>query len=74
MFHFSPSGNSSALVPFGFVTRSPELVKEAQVLLLELAGSANAYLGKAKLHPKDDTVLSPSTFDEHFGFSNYCSA
>ncbi|WP_207000772.1 hypothetical protein [Trinickia mobilis] len=49
-------------------------MKEAQVLLLELAGSANAYLGKAKLHPKDDTVLSPSTFDEHFGFSNYCSA
>lgn len=71
LFHFSPPGNSSALIPFGFITRSPELVKEAQVILHEAMGvDGNGYVGKATYNNGEGP---PPRYVDQFGFINYCA-
>lgn len=73
LFHFSPPGNSAAFVPMGFITRNPELMKEAQVIIMESAAHGNAYLGPATFKKEDAKGLN-QTFLEQFSFLNYCSA
>lgn len=73
LFHFAPPGNSAAFVPMGFITRNPELMKEAQVIIMESAAHGNAYLGPATFK-KEDEKGPNQTFLEQFSFLNYCSA
>jgi hypothetical protein len=74
LFHYSPPGNSSALVPFGFVTSAPDLVKEAQVLLMHSTANGQGYVGKAQSRQKSEDSGLVDTFDEHLGFLRYCGA
>ena len=71
LFHYAPSPNTSSLVPFGFMTTEPKLLKEAQLAITEATDKGRNYVGKAN-YGKDGTRDS-STYDERFGFLNYCT-
>lgn len=73
LFHFAPPGNSAAFVPIGFITRNLELMKEAQVIVMEAAAHGNAYLGPATFKKENENEVR-QTFLEQFGFMNFCSA
>lgn len=72
LFHFSSSsGNTFSLAPFGFVTKDPKLIKEAQVAINEATDNGRHYQGKASYGPSENR-MSP-TYSESFGFLNYCA-
>jgi len=71
LFHYAPSGNTSSLVPFGFMTTEPKLLKEAQLLITEVTDGGRRYIGKANYSGGDSRDVS--SYGESFSFLNFCS-
>lgn len=71
LFHYAPSGNSSSLVPFGFTTTDPLLIKEAQVAISDSTDNGRRYVGKATFGNGENR--KETSFEDNFGFLNYCT-
>lgn len=71
LFHYATPGNTSALVPFGFMSRDPGIIKEAQVIVLDATDGGRKYEGKA-IYGNREQRETP-TYEESFNFLNYCN-
>lgn len=73
LFHYAPAGNTASLVPFGFMTTDPQLIKEAQVAISETTDNGRRYVGKANYGNNHGNAPRELPYEEAFGFLNYCS-
>lgn len=73
LFHYAPAGNTASLVPFGFMTTDPQLIKEAQVAISETTDNGRRYVGKANYGNNHGNASRELPYEEAFGFLNYCS-
>lgn len=72
LFHFATPGNTSALVPFGFMSRSPDILKEAHLIIREATDNGQKYEGKVIF--QKGGAGSDTSYEDNFGFLNYCGA
>lgn len=71
LFHYAPSGNTSTLVPLGFMTTDQSLIKEAQVAINEATENGLHYVGKADYSNGGNRCNT--SYSDNFGFLNYCT-
>jgi hypothetical protein len=69
LFHYALPGNSSALVPIGFLSTDPRIIKIARGQLRESLDGGRKYICKARF--SGSSTSSDKDFNEHFGFTNY---
>ena len=69
MFHYKPPGNIGALIPFGYATTNPTLMRSVLGLLGETLNYGRNYVGQASSDrgAKNGAV----NFLDHFGFLHY---
>lgn len=73
LFHYAPAGNTASLVPFGFMTTDPQLIKEAQVAISEATDNGRRYVCKANYGNNHGDAPKELPYKDVFGFLNYCS-